>query len=309
MNRLLNRLLDSLPLAASRLRRWAMPLRIAGIVLLLAGLQAWGFNQQASPLIAEAYEQLNILQQEVPDNRLMNLALQSLQDYWKSADDELTRRQVLELRDSVLQRFGADPAAAVREFARVVSSFESRSVPEQEALAALQPIAAQLENMYTDHFGAALMKISYPAWYLQPTASFLNNDRTTNRALAFDHALYLMHTRDTSAAVEVLDELRRDSDEAGEPDALTARVLFVLARMQYEAYRLEKDQAYFREAVQYAQQSVRGNAGYAPAKLFLEYLLSVDRQATEVDVSPLEGEGSGEGEGERGAIATEAGEF
>jgi tetratricopeptide (TPR) repeat protein len=309
MNRLLNRLLSSRLLSGPGRRRWAKPLQIAGAVLLVAGLQAWGFNRQVTPMISVANDQLISLQQEVPDNRLMNLALQSLQDYWNSADDELTRRQILELRDSVLQRFGADPAAAVHDFDRVIGGFESRSVAEQEALATLRPIVAQLNAMYTDHFGDVIMAVSYPAWYLQPTASLLNNNRATNRTLAFNHALYLMHSRDTSAAVETLDELRRDSDEAAGLDPLISRVLFVLARMQYEAYRIEKDQGYYREAVQYAQQSVRGDADYPPAKLFLDYLLSIDRQATEVDVSPLEGEGSGEGEGERGAIATEAGEF
>jgi tetratricopeptide (TPR) repeat protein len=300
MNRLLNRLLSSRLLSGPGRRRWAKPLQIAGAVLLVAGLQAWGFNRQVTPMISVANDQLISLQQEVPDNRLMNLALQSLQDYWNSADDELTRRQILELRDSVLQRFGADPAAAVHDFDRVIGGFESRSVAEQEALATLRPIV---------DFGDVIMAVSYPAWYLQPTASLLNNNRATNRTLAFNHALYLMHSRDTSAAVETLDELRRDSDEAAGLDPLISRVLFVLARMQYEAYRIEKDQGYYREAVQYAQQSVRGDADYPPAKLFLDYLLSIDRQATEVDVSPLEGEGSGEGEGERGAIATEAGEF
>ena len=43
--------------------------------------------------------------------------------------------------------------------------------------------------------------------------------------------------------------------------------------------------------------------------MFLDYLLSIDRHAVEADVTPLEGEGTGEGEGERGAIATDAGEF
>lgn len=293
----------------TRTNRWPALLRIAGVLLLIAGLQAWGFNRQAAPQIAEAGEQLNLLQQEVPDNRLMNLSLRDLQAYWQTADDELVKRQVLELRDTVLQRFAADPAAAVGEFARVVDGFESRSAGEQEVLATLQRDVAQLELMYTDHFGAAIMAVSQPAWYLQPTASFLNKDRTQGRALNFNHALYLMHVRDTGAAVEILDELRRNADTESRADPLISKALFALSRLQYQAFRLEQEQAYFREALQYAQQSVRSDADNALAKLFLDYLLSVDRQATEVDTSPLEGEGSGEGEGERGAIATDTGEF
>jgi len=289
--------------------RWPALLRIAGVVLLIAGLQAWGFNRQASPLIEEAYGQLASLRQEVPDNRLMNLSLRSLQDFWRATDDELAKTQVLELRDAVLERFGADPAAAVGEFANVVASFEARSDVEQESLASLRRHAAELEHMYTDHFEAAITAVSRPPWYLQPTASFLNNDRVRNRALRFNHALYLMHVRDMTAAVGILDELRRDGGAEPGSDPLTSRILFALSRLQFEAFQVEQNQTYFREALQYAQQSVRSDADYALPKLFLEYLLSIDKKATEVDMSPLEGEGEGEGEGERGAIATEPGEF
>ncbi len=281
---------------------WPALLRFAGILLLIAGLQAWGFNRQASPVIAEAHEQLLLLQNEVPDNRLANLSMQSLQAYWNVTETELTRRQVLELRESVLQRFDTDPQDAVREFAQVVGSFESRTVAEQDVLTTLQRQTTQLERMYADHFEDAIAAVAHPAWYLQPTAAFLNNDQTRSRALAFNHALYLMQVRETSAAVEILDSLRAD-------ESLQAKALFTLSRIQYRAFRLEKDPSYFQDALQLAQQSVRSDAGHALAKLFLDYLLSIDRQSIEVDESPAEGEGSGEGEGERGAIAADPGEF
>ena len=289
----------------SKLNSWPALLRFTGILVLLAGLQAWGFYRQASPLIAEAHQQLSLLQQEVVDNRLANLLLQSLQAYWKVAEEEVTRRQVLELRDSVSLHFGDDPAAAIREFARVVAAFESRSVAEQDVLTNLQRQAVQLERMYTDHFSTAIVVVSHPAWYLQPTAALLNNDRAQSQALEFNHALYLMHVRNTSAAVEILDDLRGESAD----DSLRAKALFTLSRIQYRAHRLEKDPSYFQDALQLAQQSVRSDASHALAKLFLDYLLSIDRQAVEVDTSPLEGQGTGEGEGERGAIATDPEEF
>ncbi len=289
----------------SKLNSWPALLRFTGILVLLAGLQAWGFYRQASPLIAEAHQQLSLLQQEVVDNRLANLLLQSLQAYWKVAEEEVTRRQVLELRDSVSLHFGDDPAAAIREFARVVAAFESRSVAEQDVLTNLQRQAVQLERMYTDHFSTAIVVVSHPAWYLQPTAALLNNDRAQSQALEFNHALYLMHVRNTSAAVEILDDLRGESAD----DSLRAKALFTLSRIQYRAYRLEKDPSYFQDTLQLAQQSVRSDASHALAKLFLDYLLSIDRQAVEVDTSPLEGEGTGEGEGERGATASDPEEF
>ncbi len=281
---------------------WPVLLRFVGILLLIAGLQAWGFNRQASPVIAEAHEQLLLLQNEVPDNRLTNLSMQSLQAYWNATETELTRRQVLELRDSVLQRFDADPQDAVRELAQVVGSFESRTVAEQDVLTTLQRQTTQLERMYANHFEDAIAVVAHPAWYLQPTAAFLNNDQAQSHALLFNYALYLMHVRKTSAAVEILDSLRAD-------ETLQAKALFTLSRIQYQAFRLEKDPSYFQDALQLAQQSVRSDAGHALAKLFLDYLLSIDRQSVEVDESPVEGEGSGEGEGERGAIATDPGEF
>ncbi len=287
------------------LGRWPRLLSIAGIVLLIAAVQAWGFHRQAKPLLAVAHEELTALQHEVPDNRLLNLSLQQLQEYWRASGDELTRRQILELRDSLYDRFAAEPVTAIGEFARVVGGFDARSAAEQETLATLEQRVARLERMYADHFGAARRAVTHPAWYLQPTASFLNNDAARNRALAFNHALYLLHVRETGAAVELLDELRRDDLSP----ALYSKALLALARLQYDAFRVEKDDAYFREALQYAQHSVQRDAGNALAKVFLDYLLSVDREATEVDVSPLEGEGTGEGEGERGAINVEPGEF
>ena len=203
----------------------------------------------------------------------------------------------------MLERFDSDPAAAVHEFARVVGAFESRSITEQELLTTLQRQASRLERMYTNHFGNAISSVANPAWYLQPTAAFLNN-KARSQALAFNHALYLMHVRSTSAAVEILDELRADSVE----ESLQSKALFTLSRLQYQAFQLENDPSYFQDALQLAQQSVRSDPGYSLAKLFLDYLLSVDTRS-EVEVSPREGDATGEGEGERGAIATDPGEF
>jgi tetratricopeptide (TPR) repeat protein len=284
------------------MNNWPTLLRYAGILLLVAGLQAWGFNRQVTPLVAEAHEQLLLLQNEVPANRLANLSLQSLQLYSNTTEAELTQRQVLELRDSVLHRFDADPQGAVSQFAQVVRDFESRTAAEQDVLSTLQRQTTQLERMYADHFDDTIIAVTHPAWYLQPTAAFLNNDQAQSQALQFNHALYLMHVRKTSAAVEILDSLRSD-------EALQAKALFTLSRIQYRAFRLEKDPSYFQDALQLAQQSVRSDASHALAKLFLDYLLSIDQQAVEVDESPIDSEGTGEGEGERGAIGVDPGEF
>jgi len=285
--------------------KWPDYLRIAGIVLLLAGLQAWGFHKQSTPLITEAQQQLSKLQREVPDSRLVNLSLQSLKEYYDINNDELTRRQILELRDFVMREFGSDPKAAVLQLERVVDSFETQSIDDQEVLAVLKRQGSQLGRMYTDHYGRAITAVSNPVWYLQPTAAFLNNNEAQLDALAFNHSLYLMHIRDSSAAIDILDGLRSDTAD----ESLRAKSLFTLSRIRYQAFRVEKDPSYFQAALQLAQQSVRSDADHELAKLFLDYLLSVDQRSVEVDTSPIEGDGEGEGQGERGAIVSDPGEF
>jgi len=280
-------------------------LRWIGAVLLIAGLQAWGFQRQALPVIAVAAEELGALRHEVTDNRRMNEMLRSLQSFARATDDDLQRRQVVELRDAVLDRFGEDPAGSVAEIASVVAGFESRSGADRDLLAELQRHAVRLERMYTDHYRIAIDVVAHPAWYLQPTASFLNNDDDRNRSLALNRAMYLALVREPGAAIEILDALRRESTD----DAINARALHVVARLQFDAYQGAKDPAHFQEALRLSRQSVVTDVHYELGKLFLDYLVSIDMQSVESDAEPVEGEGSGEGEGERGAIAVEPEEF
>ena len=288
--------------ASMRLTGW---LRWTGILLLVAGLQAWGFHRSIEPQVAAARAQLAALQQEVPDNRLMNLALQALQDYWRLADDEVVKSQVLELRDNVLQRFNAEPAVAVEDFARVSRTFAARTPGSQEALALLQERVERLAGMYEDHYAKALAAYTSPAWYWLPTAAILNRDSDRSNSLAYNDALYRVLVRDIDGGIGMLDELRRT---AGTP-AFESDVLFALARTRYAAFEQQKDPAFLREALQYAQQSVRTEAGTPMHQLFLEFLLAIDQEAAKVEMDPMQGEGSGEGEGQRGTIATDTGEF
>lgn len=287
-----------------RFRFW---LRTAGILLLFAAIQAWAFDRGSAPLIADAGEQLAALQQEVNDNRLANLSLEALQDYWNIAGDQATKRRILELRDTVVERFPADPAGAVGELVRVTNGFEPSNTVEEEVLTLLGQRVAGLERMYADHYAAAIAAYDRPAWYLQPTAGLLNNDREKSRALEFNRALYLIEIRDAGAALEIFEQLR-DAPEF-ESGPLRSRLLFALSRLQFQAYQVEKNPGFLNEALQYAQQSARADAGFELPKVFLEYLLSIDRAAAPVDTAPLEGEGAGEGEGEQGAIVADPEDF
>lgn len=286
-------------------QRLPLALRVAGVVLLIVGLQALGFQRHVAPLIATAEEQLAALQLEASSHKLMNASLQTLQAYWRSAPDEVSRRQALDLRDSVLEQFAAEPAAAVAEFARVAESLGDDGGTTPEAVTELRRQAARLGHMYGDHYAAASAALSRPPWYLQPTAAFLNNDETRRRSLALNHASYLALVHDPAAAIEVLDALRSERSD----DAVTATALYGLARVHFDAFRVSKDSAHFDDALRYARQSVIEGPEHALGKLFLDYLVSVDRQAVDVDAETLEGEGSGEAEGERGAISAQPEDF
>ncbi|MDX1499015.1 MAG: hypothetical protein R3176_03905 [Woeseiaceae bacterium] len=290
--------------ARPRVQAW---LRGAGIVLFVAALQAFAFHRQVEPRITDAATALAALQQEVSDNRLANLSLETLQEYWTAVGDEPARRRILELRDDVVARFPEDPAGAVRELARVARSFEPSTPVEEEILAALVARVDRLEALYRDHYAAAIAAYEQPTWYLQPTAGLLNDDRETSAALAFNRALYLVAVRDAGAAFEIFDDLRERPEFESGP--LRARLLYAIGRLHVQAWEVQKDPAFLGEALQYTQQSLRADAAFAEPGLMLDFLLSIDRNATQVDMAPTDGEGSGEGEGERGAIVTDPEDF
>ncbi len=279
-------------------------LRIAGVLLLVAGAQAWLFSSQTSALLRAADVQLASLREELSGDRMLNSALRALQDYWRATNDELRKREILALRDTVLEDVGPDRVAAVRELVRIVRTFEP-TTDDEAVVARLRRETERLESLYTDRAGEALRAFTRPAWYLQPTASFLNNDRANLDVLEFNHALYFMFVGDSSAASEILQELRREASA----DARSGRVLFALSRLSYDAYLAEKDPHHFRESLDLARESVHHDPASGLPKLFLEYLLSLDRSVIEVNSDTLEGLGSGEGQGERGSISNESGEF
>lgn len=288
-------------LGSRKLTGW---LRIAGILLVLAGAQAWLFGSQTSALIRAAEAHLASLREEQSGDRMLNSALRALQEYWRATNDELRKREILALRDTVLEDVGPDRIAAVRELVRVVRTFEP-TTDDDVVVVRLRREAERLDSLYTDHTGEALRAFTRPAWYLQPTASFLNNDRADLEALEFNHALYFMFVGDGAAASEILQQLRR---EAG-GDARSGRVLFALSRLSFDAYLAEKDPHYFRESLDLARESVHRDPASDLPKLFLEYLVSLDRSVVEVNADTLEGLGSGEGQGERGSISNDSGEF
>lgn len=276
-------------------------LRIGGVLFLAGGIQYLAFQGYITPQIDKAGASLALLQQEVPGNHLLDATLEALRDYRRISTDEVRRRQALQLRQDFIQAFPENPRLAIDEFARAVAGFEAQSAVEEELLAALADNLSILADMYSDHFAAALANYTSPPFYYQPAAAFITWRSSNGQRLEFDHALYLMLTGDRGTANAIFNQLRESTDS----DEFRSRILFAQSRLQFDAYQVEQDPEYHRQAVQYAQQSLRHDAAYEQPKLFLEYLLTIDLQAVEAEGTPREGQGSGESEGERGAISAD----
>lgn len=276
--------------------------RISGIIVVIIGLQTWGFYRHVVPLADTANDNLVLLQEEAASSKLINATLNSLRDYRRISNDEVRKRQILELRDTVTRSFHDKPGLAIDELVRVASGFEAGSALEQEVVSTLHRRLSRLKEIYSDHFAAVIAEYTDAPWYFQPGAAMLTMNRSTRQKLYFDHALYLTLVGDRDRANSIFNELRQSARSEG----LKSRVLFAQARLQYDAFRVGKDPDYHRQAVQHVQQSLRHDATYDLPKLFLEYLLTIDRRAMEIESSPLEGQGSGEAQGERGAISTES---
>lgn len=280
-------------------------LKISGALLLIFAVQGWAFQQHVIPRIAAAEVNLAQLRQEAPTDELMNEALSALRDCWRLAADEARKRRIVALRETVMRRFTENPETAVAELGRVAGELQPGSEVEREALQTLRAKTARLQAIYSDHYGELLRLYSGAPWYFQPGAALVETGRRTEQFLAFNHAQYLMLVGDREAAGKVLEELRQDAHSA----SFNSRVLFAQARLNYDAYRAEANLQYYDDALQYVRQSLRGDPDYALPKLFLEFLLSFDRNAVEIDMSPVEARGSREGQGERGDISAGSREF
>lgn len=290
----------SAPALFTSLEVW---LRVGALILLVAGLQAFVFDRRLAEATDGVPQTLLELQGEQADNGRMNDALSALQRYQRATGDERAKQRVLVLRDAVLERYREDRRAAVEALQEASDSLAGETPAEQGALAEVRGKIAALAALYEDRTGEALDRYTRPPWYLQPTASLLNNDAGQLQALRFNHALYLMHIGRAGAATDLLASMGNSGD-AGQAD-----VDFALARLAFDDWIAEPDPVLFAESLERATRSVRGDAHNSPAKLFLEYLLSLDRSAEKIDMDPEEGEGDGEGRGQRGVVSTDRGEF
>lgn len=289
--------------APGRLRR---AFQVVGILLLIVSLQSLAFHRHVEKYDRASRQNLELLSQETASGRLIDTALSELREYWRLGTEPAMKSLALELREDVVLRFRAEPLAVVERFQRGATTLQADSEASREALVRLNATLRRLTEVYTNRAATAWSAWSQPPLYLQPAAALVKlfAGRTEMR-LNYNRALYLMLVGEREEAQEIFLAVRRAAESPEE----RALVLFAQARLRFDAFEDTKDPQQLSEALQHVRQSVRSDPDYELSKLFLDYLLSSEMAATEVDAEPLEGEGSGEGKGERGAISSRAPEF
>ncbi len=284
----------------NKILSWA--LKLIGTVLIIFGVQAWGFHSFVTPQIENADVNLIALLEEAPTNSLIDATLTTLRDYRRANDDEVQNRQILGLRETIVRGYRDDPRAVIDEALRISVGLNGDTDIEQELLATLRRNLLRLQAMYTDHYAEVIVRYSRAPLYLQPTAALLSLNRSSRERFEFNHALYRMLSGDHGAANSIYSELRRSTQD----DLIISRALYGQARLQFEAFRIDGDPEYYRQARRYTQESLSNDPAQGVPKLFLEYLLSIDQQAVDIESAPEEGQGSGESEGERGSLSSGA---
>lgn len=280
--------------------------RIASILLLIVALQSWAFHRNVENHDAAAQYNLELLSQETVNRRLIDKALGELREYWRLTADPAMKSLALELRENVVLRFSAEPLAVIDTFQHGAKTLQGDSAPAREILSGLNATLQQLTEVYGDHAAEAYSAYVDPPLYLQPTAALVRMaGGQTEMHLDYNRALYLMLVGKRDEAQKRYLAMRH----AAQSPAEKSRILFAQGRLRFDAFQNTKDAQQLSEALQHVRQSVRSDPDYALPKLFLDYLLSSEMRATEVDSEPLQGEGSGEGKGERGAISSRAPEF
>ena len=284
----------------NRVSSWAC--KLIGATLVFLGVQTWGFHNFFAARIEIADVNLIALLEEAPTNSLIDATLTTLRDYRRANNDEVQSRQILGLRETIVRGYRDDPRAVIDEALRISDGLNGDTDVEQELLATLRRNLLRLQTMYADHYAEVIARYSRAPLYLQPTAALLSLNRSSRERFEFNHALYRLLSGDHGAANSMYSELRRSTQD----DLINSRALYGQARLQFEAFRIDGDPEYYRQARQYTQESLSNDPAQGVPKLFLEYLLSIDQQAVDVESAPEEGQGSGESEGERGSLSSEA---
>jgi tetratricopeptide (TPR) repeat protein len=279
--------------------------RIAGALVLIAGLQTWAFYNRFVPALDEANGYLDQLMNEVSTNTQMDVVLRELDNFRQVAGDDGLQKEVVVVYERFIKEFLESRLPALDQFEKAVNSFKIPAAPlGAESLARVKLNLEKVMQIYGDHYSTLAEDYNSPPLYLQPTAAFIKGNNPLGRKIRFNQAAYNSIVGDVEAANTTFNELKQEVDD---PRFLAA-IHFTQARMQYSAFKIEGKFDYFQQSIQNLQQSLRLNPDYGLAKMLLEYMLSVEGSSSTQE-SSVQGDGNGEAEGERGVISSEMPNF
>lgn len=275
-------------------------LRVLGIITIIAGFQAYGFYSYFNPQLDSANQSLDHLVDEIATNGFTNKVLNDLGDLRRISEDENYKKEIVQIYERFIGEFLEDKIATIEEFVRITDALTAPQGPlGEESLALLKKGVSDLKILYSDQYQPIIDRLDSPPLYLQPTAAFLKRGSSLEKNLIFNHGVYLSLVGDRSAANTLFNDLENMQVD----NEFLAVVHYAQARMLFDAFQSEGQFDYYQQAIQALKESLRRNPDYGQPKLFLEYLLSLDRGSQEVN-APVAGDGSGEAEGERGVISS-----
>jgi len=275
-------------------------LRIIGVILIIVGLQSYGFYVHFVPQINSANVELDHLMDDVATNKFVNKVLNDLGNLRRVSEDTVFQGEIVQIYERFIKEFLENRLEAIAEFARITATLYTPEGPlGEESMATLRTGVEQLVSLYADNYQTLIDDLDSPPIYLQPTASFIKRNDTLEQNIMFNHGVYLSIVSDRGAANTIFNDLKKENID----DTFNAVILYAQARMLFDAFQAEGQFDYYQQAIQALKESLRSNPDYGQPKLFLEYLLSMDKGSQEVN-APVTGDGSGEAEGERGVISS-----
>jgi tetratricopeptide (TPR) repeat protein len=282
------------------IRRLPRILKIVGIIVVIAGLQTYGFYNNFNPRIQMANQNLDHLMDEVGTNDFVNSVLNNFGDLRRISEDEALRGEIVQIYERFIEDFLEDPRAAIDEFDRITATLKPPAgALGEESMTSFREDVKKMKTLYADHYQEIVASLESPPLYLQPTASILKNNNNFAQGVQLNHGMYLSIVGNRGEANTIFNDLKQ-SDISNE---FLAVVHYAQARLLFDAFKTEGQFDYYQQAIQSLKQSLRSDPEYGQPKLFLEYLLSLERGSQEVN-APVTGDGEGEAEGERGVISS-----
>ena len=276
-------------------------LKFIGLIIIISGLQSYGFYNHFNSRINSANQNLDHLMDEVSNNNNVNKVLNNLADVRRASEDEAYSKEIVQIYERFIKDFLEDPRLAIEEFARITSTISTPPGPlGEESMATLRSGVSSIQDLYADNFQEIIDNLDGPPLYLQPTASIIKKNNSLYQNIMFNHAVYLSIVGDRGEANTIFNDLKKEELNS----EFLSLIHYAQARLLYDAFQTEGQFDYYQQSIKTLKESMRQNPGYGQPKLLLEYLLSIDRGTQEVN-APLTGDGSGEAEGERGVIASD----